>query len=83
LEGIDHNNEILETKEGIVSLINTQSENEKQKIELEKKEAGYATLKKEYEEYERNKLRKAKYDLEIEQIQMDIDKHQIRIKQLR
>lgn len=79
LEGVDHKNKIHETKETIVSLINTQTENEKQKDNLVKKEVKYATLKKEYEEYERNKLRKAKYDLEVEQMQMDIDKCQNRL----
>jgi len=79
LEGIDHKNEINEIKTLILSLYDTRKSNEKKVGKLKESESVFITLKKEYEEYERNKLRKAKYELEVEQIQMDIDKNQTRL----
>jgi DNA repair exonuclease SbcCD ATPase subunit len=79
LEGIDHKNEIKEIKTLILSLYDIRKSNEKKVGKLKESESVFIALKKEYEEYERNKLRKAKYELEVEQIQLDIDKNQTRL----
>jgi DNA repair exonuclease SbcCD ATPase subunit len=79
LEGIDHTKEIDETKDHILMLTNKHQVNSDKLISLRASELVFTTLKKEYEEYERNKLRKAKYELEVEQIQLDIDKNQLRL----
>lgn len=73
LEDVDHTDEIEKLKfeikdcEGHISELNVSL---KFRNETELK---YSNLKKEYEEYERNKLRKAKYELEVEQRQLEID----------
>jgi DNA repair exonuclease SbcCD ATPase subunit len=79
LEGIDHKNEINEIKTLILSLYVTRKSNEENVGKLKESESIFIALKKEYEEYEKNKLRKAKYELEVEQIQLDIDKNQTRL----
>lgn len=79
LEGIDHSNEINETKALIKSLEKVQEANKVKLSGLREKEVIFVNLKKEYDEYERNKLRKAKYELEADQIQLDIDKSQNRL----
>lgn len=79
LEGIDHKNEINEIKTLILSLYDIRKSNEEKVGKLKESELVFIALKKEYEEYERNKLRKAKYELEVEQIQLEIDKNQARL----
>ena len=79
LEGVDHSNEINETKELIQKLIDTLIDNGKILTKLEEEELVFLVLKKEYESYEREKLRKEKLELEIERFQMDIDKNQNRL----
>lgn len=79
LEGIDHSNEINETKITIKSLYEVQEANKTKLSGLREKEVKFINLKKEYDEYERNKLRKAKYELEVDQIQLDIDKSRTRL----
>lgn len=79
LEGIDHSNEINETKTTIASLYKVQEANKAKLSGLREKEVVFINLKKEYDEYERNKLRKAKYELEVDQIQLDIDKSRTRL----
>ena len=76
LEGVDHSNEINETKELIQKLKNTLLDNGKKLAKLEKEESVFSALKKEYEAYEREKLRKEKLELEIERSQLEIDKNQ-------
>ena len=76
LKGVDHSNEIKETKELIVKLKETLANNEKIMTGLKEEEAVFSVLKKEYDSYEREKLRKEKLELEIERFQMDIDKSQ-------
>lgn len=79
LEGVDHKKEIDEIKQQILTLLDTKKVNNESLSKLKEVEYGFASLKKEYDEYEKNKLRKARYELEIEQIQLDIDKNQIRL----
>lgn len=73
LDDVDHTDEINKIKELIESLKKIQDENGKKVDELQKKETKFNELKSEYDNYERNKLRKAKYELEIEQKQLEID----------
>jgi DNA repair exonuclease SbcCD ATPase subunit len=79
LKGVDHTNEINETKELISTLKNTLSNNETIMAGLKLEEAVFIGLKKEYEGYEREKLRKEKLELEIERFQLEIDKNQKRL----
>lgn len=79
LEGVDHRKEIDEIKQQILTLLDTKKINNESLSKLREVESGFAALKKEYDEYEKNKLRKARYELEIEQVQLDIDKNQTRL----
>ena len=79
LKGVDHSNEIKETKELVSKLKETLANNEKIMTGLKEEEAVFLALKKEYDVYEREKLRKEKLELEIERFQMDIDKNQKRL----
>jgi DNA repair exonuclease SbcCD ATPase subunit len=79
LADVDHSKEISEGKTLIQSLYAINLEN-KTKIEsLKENELVFSKLKTEYDEYERNKLRKAKYELEVEQKQLEIDRSQTRL----
>ena len=79
LDDVDHTDEINKIKELIESLKKIQEENSKKLDELQKKETKFNELKSEYDNYERNKLRKAKYELEIEQKQLEIDGKQLKL----
>ena len=79
LEGVDHSKEINETKELVITLKGTAEENKKKHNTLKQEEGVFIALQKEYTEYERNKLRKAKLELEVERYQLDIDKNQKRL----
>ncbi len=78
-EGVDHKNEINEIKTLIASLNKNKKNNEESLAKLRDSESVFLNLKREYEEYEKNKLKKAKYELEVDQIQLDIDKNQTRL----
>lgn len=79
LEGIDHSSEINEAKEKIITLQKIKLANENTLEKLRESESLYVGAKKVYDEYEKNKLRKAKNELEVEQMQMVIDKSQSRL----
>lgn len=79
LDDVDHTDEINKIKELIESLKKIQEGNGKKLDELQKKETKFNELKSEYDNYERNKLRKAKYELEIEQKQLEIDSKQLKL----
>ena len=79
LDDVDHTEEIKSIKKEIENLIIKTGENKKKIDELQEKENGFLTIKKEYEEYERNKLRKEKNELEVAQMQLGIDKSQARL----
>jgi DNA repair exonuclease SbcCD ATPase subunit len=73
LEDVDHTDEIEKIKKEIEDLEKKISE---LKSEIENKEEevrSFTQLKTEFDTYEKNKLRKARYELEVEQKQLEID----------
>lgn len=79
LDDVDHTDEINKIKELIESLKKIQEENSKKLNESQGKESKFNFLKTQYDEYERNKLKKARYELEIEQKQVEIDVKQLKL----
>jgi DNA repair exonuclease SbcCD ATPase subunit len=79
LEDVDHTDEINKIKQLIESTNGIQTENRKKYDELTEKEKVLSDLKKEYDEYERNKLKKTRYELESDQKQMEIDRLQLKL----
>ena len=78
-EEVDHTEEINEIKKEIVDLQKKISENNESLLKLKSQEESFTVLKKDYDEYERNKLRKAKYELECDQKQVEISSKQLKI----
>jgi DNA repair exonuclease SbcCD ATPase subunit len=79
LDDIDHTDEINEIKSSIEKLKEIQVENRKKydsAVAIEKK---FAALKSEYDLYEKNKLIKAKHEIEIETKNIEIDIQQGKI----
>ncbi len=73
LEDVDHTDEIEKIKKEIEDLEKKISEL-KSKIENKEEEVrSFTQLKTEFDTYEKNKLRKARYELEVEQKQLEID----------
>jgi DNA repair exonuclease SbcCD ATPase subunit len=79
LEDVDHTEEINRLLETVESLKKNQTDNRKKYDEIDEKEKIYSNLKKEFDEYEKNKLKKTKYELESQQKQMEIDKLQMKL----
>jgi DNA repair exonuclease SbcCD ATPase subunit len=79
LDQVDHTEEINKIKDEIENLKKIQSDGNNKLVEVTEREKVFATLKKEYDEYERNKLKKAKYELESEQKQTEIDRIQTKL----
>ena len=79
LEDVDHTEEINKLKQLIESVKQTQIDNRKKYDELTENEKVFSDLKKEYDEYEKNKIRKTKYELEVEQKRMEIEKLQMKL----
>lgn len=79
LDQVDHTDEINKIKEEIEGLKKVQSDNEKKLNDVTEKEKVFANLKREYDEYEKNKLKKARYELEAEQKQTEIDRIQTKL----
>jgi DNA repair exonuclease SbcCD ATPase subunit len=79
LEDVDHTEEINRLVETVESLKKIQITNRKKYDEIDEKEKIYSNLKKEFDEYEKNKLKKTKYELESQQKQMEIDKLQMKL----
>lgn len=73
LEDVDNTSEINKLKKEIIKFKEKIEKCEKDLNNLEKKELKFTTLKKEYDDYERNKLRRSRIELEIEQKQFEID----------
>lgn len=73
LDDVDHTNEINSIKDEIEELKKGQLENNIKYDELNNKGKSLSTIKTEYDTYEKNKLRKARYELESEQKQLEID----------
>jgi DNA repair exonuclease SbcCD ATPase subunit len=79
LEDVDHTDEINKIKKLIETLKDTQEKRSQKLKELEEQVTSFKNLKVEYDTYERNKLRKARYELEVEQKQLDIDSKQLKL----
>jgi DNA repair exonuclease SbcCD ATPase subunit len=79
LEDVDHTDEINKIKELIETLKKNQEERSKKLDTLNEQESSFKSLKLEYDTYERNKLRKARYELEVEQKQLEIDSKQLKL----
>ncbi len=79
LEDVDHTDEINKIKELIETLKKNQEERSKKLDKLNEQESSFKSLKLEYDTYERNKLRKARYELEVEQKQLEIDSKQLKL----
>jgi DNA repair exonuclease SbcCD ATPase subunit len=79
LDEVDHTDEINKIKKEIEDIIKSMEENQIEFDLLKEQEKGFETLKTEFETYERNKLRKARYELEVEQKQHEIDVKQTRL----
>jgi DNA repair exonuclease SbcCD ATPase subunit len=79
LEDVDHTDEINKIREEIVVLIDLQEESVKQLRKLEDDVLTFKNLKTEYDNYERNKIKKARYELEIEQKELEVLKKQTKL----
>ena len=79
LEDVDHTDEIEKIKKEIEDLKKTEQKLTKDIEKKEKEELKYVTLKSEFDTYEKNKLRKARYELEVEQKQLEIDSKQLKL----
>ena len=79
LEDVDHSEEINKIKKEIEDLLKEKKVFEEKYKKLSEVEKEHSQLKVEYDTYERNKLRKAKYDLEVEQKNGEIQKIQDKI----
>lgn len=73
LEDVDHTEEIENLRKKINELKDELKKSEEKLNGLKESESVFNNLKTEYDEYEKNKLRKAKYELECEQKQLEID----------
>jgi DNA repair exonuclease SbcCD ATPase subunit len=79
LEDVDHTDEINKIKELIETLKKNREERENKLKELREKEKSYKTLKDEFDTYERNKLIKTRYELEVEQKRVEITAKQLKL----
>ena len=79
LDDVDHSEEIAKLKQDIEDLKTLKATKESEQLKLEVKEKAFGVIKKEYDEYEKNKLRKSRYELEADQKQLDIDAKQLKL----
>ena len=79
LDEVNHSDEIEELKEEIKKILGFIEVNQNKFNELKIQSEGYDTLKSEFETYEKNKLRKARYELEVDQKQFEIDQKQTKL----
>jgi len=73
LDETDHTEEINKIKEEVSKLKTIGISNLSMIGKLEEEEKKFSILKKEYDDYEKNKLRKSKYELEYEQKDLEIN----------
>jgi DNA repair exonuclease SbcCD ATPase subunit len=73
LEDVDHTGEIESLKAEVTDIINKTIENQAQYDLLKEQSNSFEQLKSEFDNYERNKLRKERHLLEIEQKQHEIN----------
>jgi DNA repair exonuclease SbcCD ATPase subunit len=79
LADVDHTDEINQIKEDIKKLYDLKDGFTKNLNEQNELQSVFVNLKKEFDEYEKNKLKKARYELEAEQKQNEIDKLQTKL----
>jgi len=79
LADVDHTDEINQIKNDIEKLYIVKEENAKKSEAQNVIQSTFVNLKKEFEEYEKNKLKKARYELESEQKQTEIDRTQTKL----
>ena len=79
LEDVDHTDEINKIKELIEELKEKRRNRVELMGELDTKDGQFKTLKAEFDLYERNKLVKARYELEVDSRQVEIDAKQLKI----
>ncbi len=79
LEDVNHTDEIESIRKQIEEILKDIEENQSEFDKLKKESNDYETLKNEFDTYEKNKLRKAKYELEVEQKQFEIDTKQSKL----
>ena len=79
LDEVDHTDEINKIKELINDLKESRKNHEQSLNELREKDNTFKSLKIEFDTYERNKIVKARYELEAEQRQVDIDAKQLKL----
>jgi DNA repair exonuclease SbcCD ATPase subunit len=77
LEDVDHTSEIEALRKEISDAKDKYEQIKEAISVLETTESGYAALKREYDDYERNKLRKERFLLEVDQKQLEIDAKQL------
>jgi len=80
LKDVDHTEEIEKLKNETLLLTNILLKTKDEYSNEVKKETIFSELKKEYDLYEREKLRKSKFELEHEQKQLDIDNKNNKLK---
>lgn len=79
LDEVDHTDEINKIKKLIDTLIENRKSRESKLTELRDKDNAFKALKTEFDTYERNKIVKARYELEVEQRQVDINAKQLKL----
>jgi DNA repair exonuclease SbcCD ATPase subunit len=79
LDDVDHTDEIEKIKKEIEDIENGLKLNQTNLDSLKEKSEKFDTLKSEYDTYERNKLVKARYELEVGQKQVEIDTKQSKL----
>lgn len=79
LDDVDHTKEIDDLERSIDTLNSKKSNLESDINKSKETEGDFSSLKKQYDEYERNKLIKEKHKLEIDQLQLIIDKNKKRL----
>jgi len=79
LDEVDHSDEINKLNELVESIKKIQTDNRKKYDELVEKEKVFIDLKREYDEYEKNKIKKTRYELEVEQKKIEIEKLQTKL----
>lgn len=79
LEDVDHSDEIENLKKSLKQIEKSIKDNIKDYDKVKTELDNLDLLKVEFETYEKNKLKKARYELEVEQRQLDIDSKQLKL----
>jgi DNA repair exonuclease SbcCD ATPase subunit len=79
LDEVDHTDEIEKIKKEIEDITKEMEQNQIAFDLLKSQSDKLEVLKNEFDTYEKNKLRKTRYELEVEQKQLEIDTKQLRL----